>query len=557
VGTYDLLNVVRACAIGSLVLGAASFLEPLSIHVPRSVLVIDFALTLLGIGGVRAWPAAFRALRQGRDAASRSVLVVGGGEAGASLVRSLKGSAVGRVHVVGFIDDDPKKRGTYIHGVKVLGSRSELPGILQSGAIEEVLIAMPSASGKVIQETVAMVRRSRVQSMKIVPDLDAVLSGKVAPSSARDVRVEDLLERPIPALDLEGVHGLLSASTVLVTGAAGSIGSELCRHLARVPVGRLVLLDQNETGIFDLERELRRLPDAPPVEAVVGNVRDGGRIGPLMERYRPGAVFHAAAYKHVPLMELHPREAVRTNVLGTLTMAQEAVAVDAKTFVLISTDKAVHPASVMGATKRLAEMMVGNLFLHTQTTFVTLRFGNVLGTRGSLVPVLEEQIRSGGPITVTHPDMERFFMTSTEAVFLILNALLEGKNGDILVLEMGEPIRLMELVQAVARLAGVEPDVDMPITFVGARPGEKRTEQLTAADERAEPTGRDRIRRIRQQVPVDVDGLLEGLALLTDAVANGAEEDVRRILREVVPAYAEASALRLPEEMLIDTEVRP
>jgi FlaA1/EpsC-like NDP-sugar epimerase len=334
-----------------------------------------------------------------------------------------------------------------------------------------------------------------------------------------------------------------------VTGAAGTIGLELCRHLARLPINRLILMDNNESGIFEVEREIEALPDAPGICAVIGDILDQVKVQGVFQEFQPHVVFHAAAYKHVPLMEFHPREAVRTNTLGTWLLAKEAASTGVRDFVLISTDKAVNPSSVMGATKRLAELTVAGLFSGSQTRFLALRFGNVLGSRGSLVPILQDQIRSGGPITVTDPDMERYCMTSSEAVSLILNALVQGRDGDILVLDMGDRIRLLELARAVARLAGIEPDADIPIVYVGPRPGEKRREELVGRDETEEETGHPMIRRVlgNGSLP-DIERLAEALELLDLASETGTRDGLRWLLQQLVPTYAPTATTALAQD---------
>jgi FlaA1/EpsC-like NDP-sugar epimerase len=319
VGTYDLLNVVRACLTAAVALGTASFLALRSPALPRSVLVMDLILSGIGFGGIRAASRASRAVRGSRRAGGRTVLVVGAGSAGASLIRDIKDFSSHRMTVVGVVDDDPAKGGTYLHGVKVLGDRRSIPRIVASRQVDEVLIAMPSASGNVIQETVAVVRKTEVGTLRIVPDLDAVLSGRITTANIRPLRVDDLLNRTPPALDSDSLAALLGGKTVLVTGAAGSIGSELSRHLARLPIGRLVMFDQNESGIFDLEREIRGLAENLIVDGVIGDVRNELDVRRVFE-LRPWVVFHAAAYKHVPLMELHPHEAIRTTTFGTWTV---------------------------------------------------------------------------------------------------------------------------------------------------------------------------------------------------------------------------------------------
>src|SRR5439155_18034822 len=384
---------------------------------------------------------------------------------------------------VGVIDDSPFKHGTYLHGVRVLGPRGLIPRVVKDERVDEVIVAMPSAPGPVIREVVVASRQAGVPSVQILSGVAAMLEGRVTLASVRDVKVEDLLNRPVAELDMDSVGEYLYGRTVLITGAAGSIGAELASQIARVEPGRLILLEKDETRLFGLEIDLRRFAPRVPVFPVVGDVRHRDRMLQVFRTYQPQVVFHAAAYKHVPMMEAHPQEAVTVNVIGTKVLAEVAAEAGCEMFVLISTDKAVNPTSVMGATKRMAEMLVRRLNEASATRFVAVRFGNVLGSRGSLIPLLEEQIRRGGPITVTHPAMERYFMTVSEAVRLILKASSLGGGGEVFVLDMGDPVRIVDLAEALIRLSGLEPDVDVPIQFTGMRPGEKLKEEILMAEE--------------------------------------------------------------------------
>jgi FlaA1/EpsC-like NDP-sugar epimerase len=384
---------------------------------------------------------------------------------------------------------------------------------------------------------VVAARAAGAPSIRILPSTTDVLEGRVAPSDIREVRVEDLLNRAPVELDMVPVGESLYGRTVLVTGAAGSIGSELARQIGAFVPSRLVILDQNETHLFALELELRRTAPRVAVFAEIGDVRDRDRIRQLFTTYQPQAVFHAAAYKHVPMMESHPQEAVLTNVLGTKVVAEVSSESGVETFVLISTDKAVNPSSVMGATKRTAEMVVRRLNETSATRFVAVRFGNVLGSRGSVVPVLQDQIRRGGPITVTHPDMERYFMTVPESVRLILKAASLGTGGEVFVLDMGEPVRIVDLVEALIRLSGLEPDVDVPIQFTGVRPGEKLREELLMAEEGTDSTRVEQIFVARMGAEPDPSALERGVMHLTDAAVQGHPARIRALLQDLVATY--------------------
>lgn len=539
VGLDDLLTSAVACGIGSLALAACLFLlRDWSVEAgfPRSILAIDFAFTLTGTTAIRV---SKRIVRQAlhRRSVGRPALVVGAGEAGELLVRALKREPRPTVWPVGFVDDDPRKQGLRIHGVRVVGTRGHLPRLLQTLRVGTVIIAMPSVSSRVIRETVALARRGGADEIRIVPLLSELYTGRVTASEVRAVQPEDVLPREPIRVESGAIERFLRGKRVLVTGAAGSIGAELCRQVLRFAPSRLVGLDFDETGLFDLEQDLLfRFPEAP-FEPVIGDIRDEARIRSVFERAAPQVVFHAAAYKHVPMMEAFPGEAIRTNVFGTRHVARTACEVNAEALVLISTDKAVNPVSVMGASKRLAETVVLTADAGCPTRFMAVRFGNVLGSRGSVVPTFLEQIARRGPVTVTDPRMRRYFMATSEAVLLVLQAGAMGAGGEVFVLDMGEPLRILDLAKDLIRFHGLEPDRDVPIVFTGVRPGEKLDEELLTAEEGTRATAHEKILVARIDGRVDPSRLETGLARLAAGVEASDRDRIVADLQALVPTY--------------------
>jgi FlaA1/EpsC-like NDP-sugar epimerase len=543
VGTRDMVNVVFAAILGTLLWVAASYAFHDVWHFktpPRFVIATEFILTLFGVGFIRAAKRIYQVITltpNRRSSEHRRVLIVGGGRAGEKLIREMVHERVGGLRPVGVVDDDRTKHGTYLHGIRVLGGRDILTRVVRDERVDDVMIAMPSAPGQVIREIVNAARMAGAPSVSIIPGVAAMLEGKIALASVREVKVEDLLGRKPVELDAKAIGEYLFGRTVLITGAAGSIGAELVRIIASFDPGHLVLLEKDETRLFGLELDLRRIAPRVPVYPVVADVRDIDRMRQVFAQYSPQVVFHAAAYKHVPMMEAHPQEAVTTNILGTKAVAEAAAEYGAEMFVMISTDKAVNPTSVMGASKRLAEMVVRRLNETSATRFVAVRFGNVLGSRGSLIPLLEEQIQRGGPITVTHPDMERYFMTSTEAARLILKAGAIGQGGEVFVLDMGNPVRVLDLAEALIRLSGLEPDVDVPIQFTGTRPGEKLREEVLLAEEGTVATSHEQIfTGILGEEP-DPEGLERGLTDLAAAAKAGDGRRIRLLIQDLVRTY--------------------
>jgi FlaA1/EpsC-like NDP-sugar epimerase len=422
----------------------------------------------------------------------KRVLIYGAGEAGLRLVNEFASNRRLRYKACGFIDDDPGKFGQTIAGTPVLGSGADLGRLLEHHQIEEILIAMPSATGWEMSAVFNRCREAGVHS-RLIPSLSELIEGRGMAGQMRDVDVEDLLGRRPVRLDEHKIRAKLSGQTILVTGAGGSIGSGLCRQIARFHPGAIIAFDISENSIFHLDQEMRER--APGIKFVpeIGNIQNGRRVRDVLRKHRPSIIYHAAAHKHVPLMEDHVFQAVENNVIGTCTLIEAAARSHVQDFVLISTDKAVHPASVMGVTKRMAELMVHSLPDAPKRT-ASVRFGNVLGSNGSVIPLFKKQIAAGGPVTVTHPDMQRYFMTIPEAVLLVLQASAMSHGGEVFVLDMGKPVKIVELANNLIQLSGLQPEEDIRIEFTGVRPGEKLFEELNTEDERLLNTSHEKIR---------------------------------------------------------------
>lgn len=534
----ELLDVFKAVTLGSIALGAAFFLwKSPTMILPRSVLMLDYLITLFLIGGFRSSKRIYQGWHGSFFREGRRVLIVGAGNAGEQIVRAMLQEKRSQYFPVGFVDDDPAKQGTAIHGVRVLGTRQEIPKIVQQQAIEELLIAMPSVSSKVIRETVALGRQAGLKEIKVLPGFHELVTGRVGLTDIRDVQLEDLLGREPVQIDVREIETSLKDRVILVTGAAGSIGSELCRQIAKFHPKALCALDRDESGLFYLESELRQNFPTMELKVLIADIQDKPKIDRVCEQVRPQLIFHAAAYKHVPLMEAHPDEAVKNNIFGTITVAEAAQRSGCEKFVLISTDKAVNPSSVMGATKRVAEMTLQSMNSQGNTKFISVRFGNVLGSRGSVIPIFQEQIKRGGPVTVTHAEMRRYFMVTSEAVLLVLQAGAFGQGGEVFVLDMGDPVRIVDLAREMIRLSGYEPDKDIPIVFTGPRPGEKLFEELLTAEEGTVATKYDKIFIARTSHPIAPQHLQNHLHCLKKLVDQDAHDEIIQALQEIVPTY--------------------
>jgi len=534
VSLRDVMDIVRGNGLGSLLFLLAMVFGPGLDGFPRSVFVIDLVICTIVMAGLRVGVRVVRE-RSGRQAIRRIdtlALIVGAGSTGIRLLEEIESRARHGMAVLGFVDDDPGKRGARIAGAEVLGTIDDLPRLLGAHEVQEVLVAIPSAPGAVMRRIAQHCAEARVRH-RVVPSLAELVEGRVMFTQIRDVKVDDLLAREPVRLDLPQVRSLIADRTVLVTGAAGSIGSELCRQVAAHGPARLVLFDRHENGMYLLEGELRDRFPAVEIAPVLGDLLLEDQVEAAFASHRPSLVFHAAAYKHVPLAELNVLQAVSNNVFGTLNAAQVAVRHRVSEFVLVSTDKAVRPSSVMGATKRAAELIVGSL-APGPCRFMAVRFGNVLGSSGSVVPLFREQIARGGPVTVTDPEVTRYFMTIPEACQLILEASSAGEAGATYILEMGSPVRIADLARQMIRLSGFEPDEDIAVVFTGLRPGEKLEEELVDETERVTTTVHDRIRVVHSPRHVLSPGWLGGLQL---CVRRGDTAGALRLLQQAVPGY--------------------
>ncbi|WP_100278057.1 polysaccharide biosynthesis protein [Mariprofundus aestuarium] len=533
----DLIRIVKAVSLGAVISFIVMFLLLRLEGLPRSVLALYPAILISGL----ILPRLFYRWIKDRNLNIRSferkrALLVGAGQAGELLVRDLLKS--GPYEPVGFLDDSALRQGQEIHGVRVLGTLDDLGKIIELRSVEVVLLALPSASHQLIQRVVKQCQEHHVVC-RTLPSVSDLADGKVEVSHLRQVEIEDLLGRETIELDDSGIHQLLTGRCVLVTGAGGSIGSELCRQVVRHKPSRLILLDHGEFNLYTVEQEIQAmLPTETVLHGVLGDIRDVSRMSWVFDHFRPDVVFNAAAYKHVPLVEENPAEGVKTNVFGTCGIADMAVQFGVEKFVQVSTDKAVNPTNVMGATKRTAEIYCQNLNRRNESTaFITTRFGNVLGSAGSVVPLFRKQIEAGGPVTVTHPDITRYFMTIPEAVSLILQAGSMGEGGEIFVLDMGEPVKIVDLAEQMIRLTGLEPGRDIEIKFTGLRPGEKLYEELFHASEKLAATSHPKI-LLSGSREVDWDAMLQLMEELRGACGKRDVQQIYNELKQLVPEAA-------------------
>jgi FlaA1/EpsC-like NDP-sugar epimerase len=526
VSTRDMWSVVRGVTVAAIVAEFAVYLiNPVEgFRVPRSVIVLDWLILLVLVAGARMLARTLleRPGPRGIFARGKEALVVGAGDAGQLVIREmLRNPGLGYTPI-GAVDDDPRKKNLRLHGVRVMGTTHELPRLIDDLNADEVIIAIPSAPGETRARIVAACRDAGVP-VKTLPSVYELISGDLhLARQLRQVQVEDVLGREPVELDPEAIATYLAGETVLVTGAGGSIGSELCRQIIAARPERILLVEHTENALVEIERELVHERHFPAVVPILADVKNRAKLQQVFERYRPTVVFHAAAYKHVPLMEANPLESVRNNVVSTQVAAEVAAEFETRTFVLVSTDKAVNPKNVLGQTKLLCEWVVHSASQRTgsPTRFLVVRFGNVLGSSGSVIPLFRRQIARGGPVTVTHPEMTRYFMTIPEAAQLIIRAGAIGEPGDVFVLDMGEPVKILELAQNMIRLSGKEPGRDIAIEFIGIRPGEKLHEELWADGEDAAPTSHPKIFRCKAQ-EVDPAWLEEELAELGRLVEAG------------------------------------
>ena len=490
----ELVSIFGAVVLGTITIGGLGYLFDMTRPLPLSILFLDLLLSTFFIGGSRI---GWRLIQERQVSFKRSrlgkpILIYGAGDAGVLVAKEYRNHYGHEVHIVGFIDDDIEKQKLRVLGIPVLGDRSSLARIVKKFDVKEVVIAMPSVAGRVIRDIVDICQKHRIKT-KILPGMYDLIEGNVTVSKIREVDVEDLLSREPVRLDIEGISGYLRDNVVMVTGGGGSIGSELCRQIAKYEPRELLIFDVCENNTYEIELELRSSFPNLKLFPYVKSVQDWQAVEQIFAKHRPKVVFHAAAHKHVPLMEVNPEEAVKNNVLGTYNVARAASKYDAERFVLISTDKAVNPTSVMGATKRVAEMVIQYFNTISDTKYVAVRFGNVLGSRGSVIPLFRKQIKEGGPVTVTHRDMIRYFMTIPEAVQLVIQAGALAEGGELFILDMGEQVRIWELAETLIRLSGLVPGEDIEIIETGPRDGEKLYEEILTEEEGITSTKHERI----------------------------------------------------------------
>lgn len=530
----DILRIIKAVVFGTAFAMALLFLITRAEEIPRSVPVIYAVLLILLLGGPRL---IYRWLKDRHLYLKEGerVLIVGAGQAGEMLARDILRNADEHYHPIAFVDDKQRRIGRDIHGIPVLGRTPDIPRLTEEYDIDLIMLAMPSITAKQMRKVVDYCEQSNVP-FRSVPQMQDLLSGKVRIDDLREISIEDLLGRDPISLDWPAIRESLSGQRILVTGGGGSIGSELCLQLAAINPSQLILFENSEFNLYQIELELRKKHPGLDVQCLLGDVNDSRYVDFVFNRFQPEIIFHAAAFKHVPLLEAQIRQALRNNVLGTRNVAMAAHRFHCKTFVLISTDKAVNPTNIMGASKRSAEIFCQNLDNHSNTKYITVRFGNVLGSAGSVIPLFKKQIASGGPITVTDPRMERYFMTIPEACQLIMQTVVLGNGGEIFVLDMGEPVKITYLAEQMIRLSGKEPGVDITIEYIGLRPGEKLYEELFHAKEILEATPHKKVLLARHR-QVDWSSLNKTLDRMNEAIQATDTGILEQLLRKLVPEY--------------------
>jgi len=502
------------------------------IYMPSSIPILTWIFALGGIGISRLLYKVNLDLVTESKGDRQNLLIVGAGDAGAMLVRELEQNSVATINIIGFVDDDKKKKNGRLAGFPILGTINELPQVVKANNVDEIVIAIPSADGDTIRHIDGKCRQTGAK-VRIMPGIYEMVSNEVGMGEMREIRLEDLLRREPIHLDFAKITNYIAGKTVLITGAGGSIGSEISRQISRVGAKEIILLGRGENSIYEIHQELKRKFPEQVYHTVIANITDKDRMAKVFKLFQPQVVFHAAAHKHVPLMEIQPDEAVKNNVFGTQNVAQLADENHAEIFVLISTDKAVNPTSVMGATKRTAELVLQEINQHSHTKFVTVRFGNVLGSRGSVVPLFEKQIAAGGPVTVTDKEMTRFFMTIPEAVQLVLQAGSQAEGGEVFLFDMGKPVKIKDMAEDLIRLHGFIPGKDIKITYTGLRPGEKLYEELLTSEEGTTSTKHKKIFKAHIQ-PLDEQDLKASLQTLNETTDR---QIILKTLKHMIPTY--------------------
>ncbi len=542
-GAYEVIKVVIASAVANTILSAVLILQYDFmgwVFAPRSIFALTFMLDVFAVGGVRLL---YRIYRRHVTGAAidydklKRVLIIGAGDAGAIIAREMKHHPELQQKPVAFIDNDPFKIGNKINGIPIVGDDSKIFKVVQREKVNEIIIALPKAKPALLNKVYGECAKTGCR-IRILPSMSQIIDESVVMQKVKDVDIEDLLGREMVKLDTAEIESFLKGKVILVTGAGGSIGSELCRQIAVYNPHKLIMLDNYENNLHDVVLELKTKYPNPIFEPVIANIREENRIQTIFQNIKPNIVFHAAAHKHVPLMEWHPEEALKNNVLGTWNVAQAADKANVDRFVLISSDKAVNPTNVMGATKRIAEMIIQAMNSKSHTEFMAVRFGNVLGSSGSVIPLFKRQIEAGGPVTVTHPDMTRYFMAIPEAAQLVIQAGAFAKGGEIFILDMGQPIKILDLAENMIRLSGFEPYEDIEIEFIGLRPGEKLFEELLLSEEGIEKTKNEKL-YIAQPLFEDYDFIRHEIDYLKDIIISGINEiSISDFIKKLVPGYS-------------------
>ncbi len=536
--TPDLVRVIKGATFGVVLFFLAVFFYNRLVVTPRSIFIIDWILLVIGLGG---WRLLYRILRDHATLFNTSellekVIVVGAGSGGDQLIREIRKAPSLNMKVVAMIDDDIGIRNKLLHGIPVMGGVEDIPRIVEKTKANQIFIAIPSASGEQIERIISACRDSNLK-FKTLPRIEEILNGRVELSQLRDVLPEDLLGRKQIKLDTWSINEMIEGSKVLISGAGGSIGSEICNQVAKFRPKEIVLFEITELFLYDLEKKLKKSFPELKYHCVVGDIRNLDDVNQVFRNFKPEIVFHAAAYKHVPMMEINPTAAIKTNIFGTKLFGEKAVEYGVKRFVLVSTDKAVNPTNVMGATKRVAEMVCQDLQSKTESTkFLTVRFGNVLGSSGSVIPLFKEQINNGGPLTVTHPDIERYFMSISEASQLVLQAGAIGKGDELFVLDMGKAIKIADLAKNMITLSGLKINEDIEIEYIGLRPGEKLYEELLMDNETTLPTQHPQLRIAK--VRKNQSHFISQLSELFDNLDSFDYWELRDFLQSIVPEYS-------------------
>lgn len=530
----ELFKLIIATTLGNVILYLINI--GFDLNIPRSIILIDWIITIFLAGGLRL---SYRVVRRAYQSINRDeddlqrVMIIGAGDAGSMIVRELKNLANIHYKPVVIVDDDPMKHNSTLYGVPIRKGMDNIPKLVSEYNVNEIIVAIPSLGREKLAQIVKIAQTTHCK-VKTLPGINEIIDDRVSIKNIRDVSIEDLLGREEIKLKIDEISSYLENKIVLVTGAGGSIGSELCRQITKFKPKKLILLDIYENNVYDLQQELLHTNRNLNLDVIIASVRDKDRILEVFKFYKPEIVFHAAAHKHVPLMENNPQEAIKNNVFGTLKVAQCAHEVNVKRFVLISTDKAVNPTNVMGATKRVAELIIQAMNQISETEFVAVRFGNVLGSNGSVIPLFKRQIAYGGPITITHPDITRYFMTIPEAARLVLQAGAIAEGGEIFVLDMGKPVKIIDLAKQLIELSGFEPDVDISITYTGLRPGEKLYEELMLSEEGTSQTKQQGI-FIAKPIQVNFEDLMQKIMKFEDEIEN--KTDIIEHLKVLVPTY--------------------